>query len=116
MLPTFVRLVVRGHTSKFVVPTKTVHRAEIAKRLQEFTDVFKGRPYQRQESALEQQLLNFLATLSPPKGISSCTSDDIINFLISKDKSGKTVLHSQSCSEVNCRVGRLFVRKVEGHF
>ena len=28
--------------------------------------------------------------------------DDIIKFLISKDKSGKTVLHSRSCSEVQC--------------
>ena len=65
-------------------------------------DVFKGKPYQRQKSALELQLLDFLATLSPPKDVSSCTSDDIIKFLISKDKSGKTVLHSQSCSKVDC--------------
>ena len=46
--------------------------------------------------------MDFLATLSPPKDISSCTSDDIIKFLISKDKSRKTVLHSQSCSKVHC--------------
>jgi len=84
------------------VPTKTVDHAEIAKRFQEFTDVFKGKPYQRQKSALELQLLDFLATLSRPKDVSSCTSDDIIRFLISKDKSGKTVLHSQSCSKVHC--------------
>ena len=43
-----------------------------------------------------------VATLSPPKDTSSCTSDDIIRFLISKDKSGRTVLHSQSCSKVDC--------------
>ena len=43
------------------------NHAEIAKRFQEFTDVFKSKPYQRQKSALEQQLLNFLATLSPRK-------------------------------------------------
>lgn len=84
------------------MPTKTIDHAEIAKRFQEFTDVFKAKPYQRQKSALEQQLLDFLATLSPPKDVSSCTSDDIVKFLISKDKSGKTVLHSRLCSKVNC--------------
>ena len=77
------------------MPTRTVDHAEIAKRFQEFTDVFKGKPYQRHKS-------DFLATLSPPKDISSCTLDDIIKFLISKDKSRKTVLHSQSCSKVHC--------------
>ena len=77
------------------MPTKAIDHAEIAKRFQEFTDVFKAKPYQRQKSALEQQLLDFLATLSPPKDVSSCTSDDIVKFLISKDKSGKTVLHSR---------------------
>ena len=64
--------------------------------------MFKAKPYQRQKSALEQQLLDFLATLSPPRDISSCTSDDIVKFLISKDKSGKTVSHSRLCSKVNC--------------
>ena len=92
----------RTCVKKIAVSTSTVDHAEIAKRFQEFTDVFKGKPYQRQKSALEQQLLDFLATLSPPKDTSSCTSDDIIRFLISKDKSGRTVLHSQSCSKVDC--------------
>ena len=67
------------------MPTKTVDHAEITKRFQELTDVVKGKPYQRQKSALELQLLDFLVTLSPPKDVSSCTSDDIIKFLISKD-------------------------------
>ena len=87
---------------KFVVPTKTIDHAEIAKRFQEFNDVFKAKPYQRQKSNLERERLNFLASLSPPRDVSSCTSDEIVKFLISKDKSGKTVLHSRSCSEVHC--------------
>ena len=53
---------------KFVVST------EIAKRFQEFNDVLKAKPYQRQKSALEQELLHFLASLSPPRDPSSCTS------------------------------------------
>ena len=87
---------------KFVVPTKAVDHAEIAKRFQEFSDVFKAKPYQRQKSALERELLDFLASLSPQRDISSCTSEEIVKFLISKDKSGRTVLHSRSCSGVPC--------------
>ena len=45
---------------------------------------------------------HFLASLSPPRDLSSCTSDDIVKFLIGKDKSGKIVLHSRSCSQVHC--------------
>ena len=100
LMPTFVRLVVRGHALKGL--TMQFDHAEIAKSFQEFNDVLKAKPYQRQKSALEQELLDFLASLSPPRDVSSRTSDDIIKFLISKDKSGKTVLHSRSCSEVHC--------------
>ena len=46
--------------------------------------------------------MNLLASLSPPRDVSSCTSEEIVKFLISKDKSGKTVLHSPSCSEAHC--------------
>ena len=84
------------------MPTKTVDHAEIAKRSQEFNDVLKAKPYQRQKSALERELLDFLASLSPPRDISSSTLEEIVKFLISKDKSGKTVLHSRSCSDVPC--------------
>ena len=87
---------------KFVVPTRAVDHAEIAKRFQEFSDVFKAKPYQRQKSALERELLDFLASLSPQRDISSCTSEEIVKFLLSKDKSGRTVLHSRSCSGVPC--------------
>ena len=34
--------------------------------------------------------------------MSSCTSDDIIKFLISKDKSVRTVVHTKSCPRVGC--------------
>ena len=73
------------------MPTKTVDHAEIAKRFREFNDVFKAKPYQRQKSALERELMEFLASLSPPRDVSSCTLEEIVKFLISKDKSGKTV-------------------------
>ena len=53
-----------------------------------FQDFFDTKPYQRQRSALEQQFSDFLVSLSPPKYISSCTSDYVIKFLISNDSSG----------------------------
>ena len=84
------------------MPTKTVDHAEIVKSFQEFNDVFKAKPCQRQKSALERELLDFLASSSLPREVSSCASEEIVKFLISKDKSGKTVLHSRSCSGVPC--------------
>lgn len=49
-----------------------------------------------------KQFSDFLVSLSPPKYISSCTSDDVIKLLISKDSSGRTVVHSQLCPKVKC--------------
>ena len=83
------------------MPTKTVDHAAIVKHFHVFNDMFKAKP-SRQKSALERELLDFLASLSPQRDISSCTSEEIVKFLISKDKSGKTVLHGRSCSEVPC--------------
>ena len=60
------------------------------------------KPYQRHKSALEQHLSEYLASLSPPKCVSSCTLDDVIKFVIGEDKSGRTIVHAQSCSRVVC--------------
>ena len=57
----------------------------IQERFQEFKSSFERRPYQRQKSALEQQLSTFLASVSPPKTISSCTVDDVIKCLTYKE-------------------------------
>ena len=46
---------------------------------------------------LEARLCEFLASLSPPKSISSCCADDIIKFLIDADCRGKTIVHFISC-------------------
>ena len=83
-------------------PNKHIDHVGISRRFQEFSDVARDKPYQRQKSTLERQLSDFLASLSPPKCVSSCASDDIIKFLISRDKRGRTVVHSQSCPRVGC--------------
>ena len=78
----------------------------IQERFQEYKSSFERRPYERQKSALEQQLSTFLASVSPPKTISSCTVDDVIKFLIYKDSSGRTVVHVPTCSGGDCACPR----------
>lgn len=76
--------------------------ASLDLRFKEFLATSKAKPYQRQKSALERQLADFLASMRPPKRLTSCTSDDIIKFLISKDTAGRTLVHSQACSGNGC--------------
>ena len=76
--------------------------AAIQERFKEFQSVMCSNPYQRQTSALELQLSQFLVALSPPRTVTSCTANDIIQFLISKDRSGRIVVHSPSCSRASC--------------
>ena len=78
----------------------------IQERFQEFKPSFERRHYQRQKSAFEQRLSTFLASVSPPKTISSCTVDDVIKFLIYKDSSGRTVVHVPTCSGEACACPR----------
>lgn len=49
-----------------VKPNKHINHVGITRCFQEFTDVSRNKPYQRQKSTLEQQLSSFLASLSTP--------------------------------------------------
>ena len=82
--------------------TVRVDEAAIQARFLEFQSVMRSNPYQRQKSALELQLSQFWSALSPPRTVTSCTANDIVKFLISKDKSGRTVVHSSSCPGASC--------------
>ena len=81
------------------MPVPPVDETAIQKRFDEFQSVFRSKPYEPQKSALEQQLFKFLGALSPPRAVTSCTAQDIVKFLISKDKSGRTVVRWLSCSK-----------------
>ena len=83
-------------------PVPLVDETAIQERFDEFQSVFRSKPYERQKSALERQLFKFLGALSLPRTVASCTAQDIVKFLISKDKSGRTVVHSLSCSKRGC--------------
>ena len=77
--------------------------ASIDERFMEFRSAHEQRPYHRQKSQLEIHLTEFLSSLVPPRTVSSCTADDVIKFLISRDAGGRTIVHKASCSEpVSC--------------
>ena len=63
----------------------------INSRFVDFTSSSSSKPYQKQKSSSERQLSSFLASLSPPKSMPSATSEDNVKFLISKDRTGRTV-------------------------
>ena len=71
----------------------------INSRFVAFKSSSSSKPYQKQKSSLERQLSSFLASLSPPKSMSSASSEDIVKFLISKDKTGRTLVHTQNVTE-----------------
>lgn len=53
--------------------------------------------YDRQKSHLTDLLIQFLASLPVPKDLLSATPLDIVRFLVWKDRTGKTQVHSLSC-------------------
>ena len=75
----------------------------IRERFQTFRSSVGHKPYQQQKSALEQQFSAFLSSVFPPNTVASCTADDVIKFLIHKDKLGRRVVHATECSRVLCR-------------
>ena len=78
-----------------VTSTVRVDETAIKERFKEFQSVIRSNPYQRQKSALEQQLSQFLGALTPSRTVTSCTASDIVNFL-------RTVVHSSLCSRASC--------------
>ncbi|KAK3698766.1 hypothetical protein QZH41_014521 [Actinostola sp. cb2023] len=70
---------------------------EIESRLDDLRAVNQGKPYQKQKSKLHKDIECFLFSLPTPKPLSSATPNDIIRFLVWKDRSGKTKIHVPSC-------------------
>ena len=54
-------------------------------------------PYSKQSSSLEKELSRFLTLATPDRDITSATPDDVVNFVIWKDRAGETVVHSETC-------------------
>jgi len=66
-------------------------------RLAELRLAASAAPYEKQKSALQQELETFLAALPLPKNLPSSSPDDIWKFLVWKDRLGKTQVHATGC-------------------
>ena len=56
------------------------------------------KPYKRQKSALQGQLESYLWSLPDKKNLNIASPQDIVSFLIWRDRFGKTILHSKDCA------------------
>lgn len=70
----------------------------IESRINDLVQARDRTPYVRQKSSLEREFGCFLANLSPPKNIVSCSPKEVIKFLVWKDKGGRTKVHKTNCS------------------
>ena len=69
----------------------------INNRLQSIQALRASKPYEKQKSALQKELENFLFSLPLSKSLSSAAPQDIVRFLIYKDRKGKTKVHNSTC-------------------
>ena len=69
-------------------------------RLESLERFHSEKPYQRQKSGLQEQLESFLWSLPEKKSLKTATPQDIIKFLIWRDKFGKTVVHLANCTRL----------------
>ncbi|KXJ23560.1 Protein LIGHT-DEPENDENT SHORT HYPOCOTYLS 5 [Exaiptasia diaphana] len=58
------------------------------------------KPYEKQKGAWHKELVDFLVCLETPKTLNSACADDILKFLVWKDKNGHTTAHELRCPEV----------------
>lgn len=84
----------KGETAKGL--KALVNGDEILRRKAILADRATSTPYAKQTCALEIEIC-FLGQSQPPSDLIAATPDDIINFLIWKDKFGKTVVHRDGC-------------------
>ena len=70
-------------------------------RLDKLTAYHSSKPYQKQKSSLQKQLESYLWSLEKRKTLKTATPNDIISFLIWRDKFGKTTLHKENCEKTS---------------
>ena len=79
-------------------PLVNVDSVRVKNRLASLKAYKKAKPYQRQKSSLQRQLESYLWSLPDKKSLNIASPQDIIGFLIWRDKFGKTILHADDCS------------------
>jgi hypothetical protein len=66
----------------------------IDRRIRDLQSRRKSSRYGRQKSRLELELETSLAAFDPPKTSFSCQPDDVVRFLVWKDRKGRTKVHN----------------------
>ena len=69
----------------------------INNRLSQLAKNKLSKPYEKQKSSLHREFLSVLAPLPSPKTLYSATPEDILKFLVCKDKAGKMKVHQTQC-------------------
>lgn len=72
----------------------------IEDRLGDLNRCRSAKPYEKQKTSLQRELLNFLASLHISKSLSSASPADLLKFLVWKDRNGRTKVHKTSCPEL----------------
>ena len=81
-------------------PVVDTNYERLKHRLAFFERFHSEEPCQRQKSILQKQLESFLWSLPEIKSLKTATPQDIINFLIWRDKYGKTMVHLANCTRL----------------
>ena len=80
-------------------PLVNVDEDRMSERLSALKASRDAKPYQRQKSRLQRQIEPYLWSLPGKKPLNSASPNDVISFLVWRDKFGKTVSHLNGCSE-----------------
>ena len=74
-----------------------IQESVISERVEQLARQHQSSRYVRQKSALEQELSNFLFSLSSPKSIATALPSDVVSFLVWKDRGRKARVHQPDC-------------------
>ena len=75
----------------------------VKNRLASLANYRSGKPYEKQKSALQKQLESYLWSLPEKKTLKSAIPNDVVSFLVWRDRFGKTVVHHDGCSSEGLR-------------
>ncbi|KAI8511797.1 hypothetical protein Bbelb_108970 [Branchiostoma belcheri] len=74
-----------------------IDEEKIKRRLDEVNNMAKNTDYGKKKAALENELVDFLGNIYPPKDLVTASPKDVCAFLVWKDKGGKTTVHNKNC-------------------
>ncbi|XP_019627740.1 PREDICTED: uncharacterized protein LOC109472411 [Branchiostoma belcheri] len=74
-----------------------IDEEKIKRRLDEVNNMAKNTDYGKKKAALENELVDFLGNIYPPKDLVTASPKDVCAFLVWKDKGGKTTVRNKNC-------------------